>query len=115
MQKDSTALFFHFSDHGEIIGRGHGPWKNGIAQFDIPLITINKNAGIIDSIMPKYIEPETGTINNTNTIFIIAEMMGYHIPQKYVDKAIHDGKYVRHADQSYSAYKDVKEKPEDRW
>jgi len=112
MQQDSTALFVHFSDHGEIIGRGHGPWKNGIAQFDIPLITINKNAERIDSVTAKYKEPEKGFINNTNTIFILAEMMGYSIPQKYVDKAIEDGRYVRHADQSYSAYSDVKENPE---
>jgi len=112
MQQDSTALFFHFSDHGEIIGRGHGPWKNGIAQFDIPLVTINKNAGRIQEIMHKYQEPEKGSINNSSTIFILAEMMGYNIPQKYVDKAIDDGQYVRHADQSYSRYLDVKENPE---
>ncbi|MBB4037427.1 glucan phosphoethanolaminetransferase (alkaline phosphatase superfamily) [Dysgonomonas hofstadii] len=112
MQHDSTALFLHFSDHGEIIGRGHGPWKNGIAQFDIPLITINKNTAKIDSVMEKYKEPEKGFINNSNTVFILAEMMGYHIPQNYIDKAIEDGLYVRHADQSYSAYSDVKENPE---
>ncbi|MDH6309814.1 glucan phosphoethanolaminetransferase (alkaline phosphatase superfamily) [Dysgonomonas sp. PFB1-18] len=112
MHQDSTALFFHFSDHGEIIGKGHGPWKNGIAQFDIPLITINKHAGNIETVMQKYTQPEKGVINNTNTIFILAEMMGYNIPQKLVEKALSDGQYVRHADQSYSFYSDVKEETE---
>jgi glucan phosphoethanolaminetransferase (alkaline phosphatase superfamily) len=112
MQQDSTALFFHFSDHGEIIGKGHGPWKNGIAQFDIPLITISKQADNIDTVMQKYTEPEKSVINNSNTIFILAEMMGYNVSQKLVEKAISDGRYVRHADQSYSFYSDVKEDAE---
>lgn len=112
MQQDSTALFFHFSDHGEIIGKGHGPWKNGIAQFDIPLITISKQADNIDTVMQKYTEPEKNVINNSNTIFILAEMMGYNVSQKLVEKAISDGRYVRHADQSYSFYSDVKEDAE---
>lgn len=112
MRQDSTALFFHFSDHGEIIGKGHGPWKNGIAQFDIPLITISKQADNIDTVMQKYTEPEKNVINNSNTIFILAEMMGYNVSQKLVEKAISDGRYVRHADQSYSFYSDVKEDAE---
>lgn len=112
MQQDSTALFFHFSDHGEIIGKGHGPWKNGIAQFDIPLITISKQADNIDTVMQKYTEQEKNVINNSNTIFILAEMMGYNVSQRLVEKAISDGRYVRHADQSYSFYSDVKEDAE---
>lgn len=112
MQQDSTTVFFHFSDHGEILGKGHGPWKNGIAQFDIPLLTINKHAEKIDSVVNKYIDPQTRLISNASTIYILAEMIGYIIPQKYVDQAIEDGKYVRHADHSYSPYADVKENPE---
>lgn len=112
MQQDSTALFYYFSDHGEIIGRGHGPWKHGVAQFDIPLVTIEKNTRNIDAVLGKYIDSETNLINNSSTIFILAEMMGYSIPQKYVDQAIDDGRYVRHADQSYSLYSGVKENPE---
>ncbi|WP_242034412.1 phosphoethanolamine transferase [Dysgonomonas sp. BGC7] len=114
MQQDSTALLFYFSDHGEIIGRGHGPWKNGIAQFDIPLITINRNTNKIDSVSAKYQEVDTAEklINNSSTIYILAEMMGYFIPEKYTNKAVSDGKYVRHADQSYSLYSDIKEEAE---
>jgi len=112
MQQDSTAVFFHFSDHGEILGKGHGPWKNGVAQFDIPLLTINRNAPAIDNVMDKYLDPQTKLISNSSTIYILAEMMGYTIPQKYVIQSIEDGRYVRHADQSYSPYADVKENPE---
>jgi glucan phosphoethanolaminetransferase (alkaline phosphatase superfamily) len=112
MQEDSTAVFFHFSDHGEILGKGHGPWKNGIAQYDIPLITINKNADRINTVMEKYLEPGTRRINNSSTIYVLAEMMGYIIPQKYIDKSISDGRYVRHADQTYSPYSEIKEEPE---
>jgi len=112
MQQDSTAVFFHFSDHGEILGKGHGPWKNGIAQYDIPLITINKNEARIDTVMQKYLEPGTRLINNSSTIYVLAEMMGYTIPQKFIDKSISDGRYVRHADQTYSPYSEIKEEPE---
>ncbi len=109
MQKDSTAVFLHFSDHGEILGKGHGPWKNGVAQFDIPFLTINRNAPQIDGVMEKYLDPETQLINNSSTIYVLAETMGYIIPQKYVQQSIEDGRYVRHADQSYSPYANVKE------
>ncbi len=112
MQQDSTAVFLHFSDHGEILGKGHGPWKNGVAQFDIPFLTIKRNAPRIDSVMDKYLDPETKLINNSSTIYILAEMMGYIIPRKYVEQSIEDGRYVRHADQSYSPYAGVKEEPE---
>jgi glucan phosphoethanolaminetransferase (alkaline phosphatase superfamily) len=112
MQQDSTAVFLHFSDHGEILGKGHGPWKNGVAQFDIPLLTINRNARQIDNVMAKYLDPETKLINNSSTVYILAEMMGYTIPQKYVELSVEDGRYVRHADQSYSPYADVKEEAE---
>lgn len=112
MQQDSTAVFFHFSDHGEILGKGHGPWKDGKAQFDIPLITINKNEPEIDAVTEKYLEPGTRLINNSSTIYILAEMMGYVIPQTYIDKSISEGRYVRHADQTYSPYSEIKENPE---
>ncbi len=112
MQQDSTAIFLHFSDHGEILGKGHGPWKNGVAQFDIPFLTINRNAPQIDNVMDKYLDPKTRLISNSSTIYILAEVMGYIIPRKYVEQSIEDGRYVRHADQSYSPYADVKENPE---
>jgi glucan phosphoethanolaminetransferase (alkaline phosphatase superfamily) len=112
MQQDSTAVFFYFSDHGEILGKGHGPWKNGRAQFDIPLLTINRHAPQIDTVMEKYLDPKTGLVNNSSTIYVLAEIMGYFIPPKYVDQSIEDGRYVRHADRSHSLYADVKEKPE---
>lgn len=112
MQQDSTAVFYYFSDHGEIIGMGHGPWKNGVAQFDIPLITIDKKTDGVNKIVEKYVDPELHKINNANTTLIIAEILGYNIPPQYTQQAIEDGRYVRHADQSYSLYSDVKEKPE---
>ena len=114
MQQDSTAVFFHFSDHGEILGKGHGPWKNGTAQFEIPLITINKNAEKINSVMRKYLDPDTNLINNSSTTYILAEMMGYTIPEKAIEKSIAEGRYVRHSDQTYSPFSEVKEKPEER-
>lgn len=112
MQQDSTAVFFHFSDHGEILGKGHGPWKNGVAQFDIPFVTINRHTPEIDAVVARYLDPETRFINNSSTIYILAEMIGYFIPQKFVEQSIEDGRYVRHADQSYSPYANVKEKVE---
>lgn len=112
MQQDSTALLYYFSDHGEIVGKGHGPWKHGRAQYEIPIVTINKNLNRIDSIIPQYIDQTNKTINNSSTIYIIAEAMGYQIPKKYIEQSKEDGQYVRHADQSYSLFSAIKEKPE---
>lgn len=113
MQQDPTAVFFHFSDHGEILGKGHGPWKNGKAQFEIPLISINKNADKINSVTEKYLDQDTRLINNSSTIYILAEMMGYTIPKDIIENSIREGRYVRHSDQTYSPFSEVKEKPEE--
>lgn len=112
MEQDSTAMMLYFSDHGEIVGKGHGPWKNGRPQFEIPLLTIERNAPRTAAVVDRYIDKQSGLINNANAIFILAEVMGYQIPKQLVDKAIEDGRFVRHADQSYSPFADVKQETE---
>lgn len=109
MKQDSTAYFYYFSDHGEVLGKGHGLWKNGRAQFEIPLLTIQKGMPDTLNLIDKYIDKATNTINNSSTIYILAEIMGYDIPQRYIEQSIEDGRYIRHSDHTYIPYSEVKE------
>ncbi|NDV79155.1 phosphoethanolamine transferase [Dysgonomonas sp. 511] len=109
MTQDSTALLLFFSDHGEIVGKGHGPWKDGVAQFDIPFVAIENGVQPTGRIIAKYQDKETGLVNNSNIVYILAEAMGYSIPHRYIEKAVSDGRFVRHADQSFSPYSEIKD------
>lgn len=109
MRQNSTAYFYYFSDHGEVIGKGHGLWKHGKEQYEIPLLTIRQGHFGNGNVVDKYVDKATNLINNSSTVYILAEIMGYEIPQRYIDQSVEDGRYVRHADQSYSSFSDIKE------
>lgn len=99
LKKDKHSLIYYFSDHGESIGKGHGFMNEGIEQFEIPLVVIDNNSGItVDSIMNKYIQPKIEVINNTNSIYILSEILGYKISDEVINSALIDGQYIYHVD-----------------
>lgn len=108
-QQDSSFLICYFSDHGEIIGQGHGISHEKKSQFEIPLVTINNSSVPIDSIMQRYVDPQSSLINTSSMIYIMSEIFGYTVPAKYVEQAIEDGRSVRHPDWSVSRYSEMKE------
>lgn len=115
-QRDSSSLVYYVSDHGEIVGKGHGLWLGGAIQYRTPMVTINNGSFHVDSIMHRYMEPETSRISNSSLIYILSECLGYDVPQRYVDKAIEDGKSVLQiVNNSISRYSDLSEDIEDRY
>lgn len=109
VEKDSLSIMYYMADHGEIIGRGHGLWANGARQYRVPLLTIHKGYPM-DSIMQKYIDPETNLLNISNTIYMLGEAMGYDISQENVEHAVEDGKYILQlSDGKIRPYTELKE------
>lgn len=98
IEKDSTAVMCYLSDHGEVIGLGHGFMNTERAQFDIPFVTINNTSLPVDSIVQEYLHRDPVFINTTNLIYLISELMGYSVSKELKSKLVADSKYILHAD-----------------
>lgn len=94
-EKDTSTCILYYSDHGECVGEGHGQTNRSKDQFEIPYIFMLHNSNLpIDSITDKYIYNKSGLINSLSTINILAEIMGYNISDKYINKTIEESKYI---------------------
>lgn len=96
--RDSSSLVYYLPDHGEIIGTGHGFMSESTAQFQVPVIIFNNSIVPVNDIVTKYVDKNTTFINTTNTIYIIAEILGYNIAPSVSKKALEDGLNVLNAD-----------------
>ncbi|WP_255491442.1 sulfatase-like hydrolase/transferase [Dysgonomonas sp. ZJ279] len=108
MQKDSCSVLYYIPDHSEIIGLGHGFPNQGTSQFEVPIIVINNKAAEIETIVDKYIDPETSLINGSSSIYILSEYLGYSVSKENVEKSIIDGRYILHGDGKIYKYDTVK-------
>ncbi|MFV0467632.1 MAG: phosphoethanolamine transferase, partial [Dysgonomonas sp.] len=93
-QKDPSAVIYYFSDHGEIIGKGHA--MGWLQDYLAPVFAISTDTTIVNTkpLIEKYVDRETSLINTSSTIYIMSEILGYKVPQNYVDMSIADGKFV---------------------
>ncbi|PXV63358.1 glucan phosphoethanolaminetransferase (alkaline phosphatase superfamily) [Dysgonomonas alginatilytica] len=99
IKNDKQSIIYYFSDHGESIGKGHGLINEGIEQFEIPLVVINNNTEIaIDSIVNQYMQPQLNVINNVNSVYILAEILGYKVSRNLIDAGLKEGRYIYHVD-----------------
>lgn len=109
------AALFYFSDHGEIIGKGHGFVNNVseedmINQFTVPIICFRNEAAkeiVTKDIFDKYYDHEMQSISTQNIINIISEAIGYNISDNFAKKSIEDGRYIYHVDTKSYHYKDL--------
>lgn len=104
----SKALILYFSDHGEIVSRGHGLFEQDIQQFLVPFIIIPINDSIkkTENIAVKY---KTEDLLNTNsTPFILSELMGYSVDTTNVIQARKDGEYYYSLDRKAMPIDDLK-------
>lgn len=109
METDSSvsSLIFYFSDHGEIINKGHGFLDNNMDQFLVPFLAIPYNLEIgIDEIIDKYMAD--GRLNTTNFSYIFSEAIGYRVSEKAIKKAKNDGLYYYHVDGKTYLFNDIK-------
>lgn len=108
---DAKSIIYYFSDHGECVGIGHGMLDGGKDQYQIPLLLIDNNSEIpIDSIVDKYKDPKSGLFNNTNSIYVMSEILGYKVNKKAIQSAKDNSKYVFHIDGKIHQYEDITKK-----
>ena len=107
---NDPSVMYYFSDHGEIISQAHGFLSGGSAQFKTPIVTINRSAFPVDSIVNRYTDPQTALLNTSNTVYIISEMLGYDIAPEVVKEAVEMNKYIYHVDNNTYLYEDILKK-----
>ena len=107
-RRDSSSIMYYFSDHAEVVGKGHGFVTKGGRQFEVPLVTISTPdfSKPLDSIVNKY-KVKEGFINNVNTIYILSEIMGYTIDESNIKKALNDSEYILHTNYKNYRYSDL--------
>lgn len=115
MNDSVPAALFYYSDHGEIIGKGHGFVNNVtpeemLNQFSVPIISFMNDAAkeiVKDDTFKKYFDPEMQKISSQNMINIISETIGYNINDNFVKQSIENGRYIYHVDTKCYYYKDM--------
>lgn len=107
---DSSSVMIYFSDHGELIGKGHG-MNYGKSQIEIPMVTINKSSVKLNELTSKYTYLHEGkeSLNSISFFYIISEMLGYSVSDEKVKHRIEESKYVYYGDMSVGLATDMKE------
>lgn len=105
---NENTIVFYFSDHGEIVNRGHGiVIDNHAKQYQIPIIFYQqKNIVDIPAIIEKY-RTDNGKYNNLNGHYVITELLGYKIQTKIIKQAKKEGLFIYHSDGSIHKYEDL--------
>jgi len=94
MENDTSSVILYFSDHGEVIGKGHSMgWQQ---DYCVPFLLISNDTTIVNSdyIIDKYVDDKTNLINTSSTIYILSEILGYQVADELIKKSKSDGKYV---------------------
>lgn len=95
--ENANSIILYYSDHGEVVNKGHGFFTNQTVQFRIPFVAISiENQLDIDAITKKY--STTDYFNTLNLNYVLAELMGYSVDEKAIAKARKDGSLVYHVD-----------------
>lgn len=90
-----SVLIYYFSDHGEVINKGHAIPNRYKVQYQIPLVALqNKETINTDSIILKYYNTETGRLSTSSNIYILSEILGYSVDESLIKKARIDGEYL---------------------
>jgi glucan phosphoethanolaminetransferase (alkaline phosphatase superfamily) len=111
---DENVLLYYYSDHGEVVGEngaaGHGIPDRYKIQYHVPLVVMQNHPFICaDSIVNKYYDGQTGRLNISSNIYILGELMGYHVSDSLIEQSKIDGRYIRQGDASYMLYEKIKD------
>ncbi|MDR1811131.1 MAG: phosphoethanolamine transferase [Prevotella sp.] len=113
---DENVLIYYYSDHGEIIGKTdsgynmHGLSYKYKIQYHVPLVVMQNRPFIAaDSIVNKYYDGQTGRLNTLSNIYILGELMGFHVSDSLIEQSKIDGRYVLQGDGSCVLYEKIKD------
>lgn len=101
-------VLMYFSDHGEIVNKGHGLIFASDAQYKVPFILFQHkiNSNEIAEIIEKY-RSKNGKFNLVNFSYVMSEIMGYKVNPDLVEQAKADGEMVFHADTKVYLFDDI--------
>lgn len=94
-KKDYALLFF--SDHGEIVGKGHGISGGGANQYLIPYMV--KTFGVPNDVcgFVEALRGKNGYINALSNKFVLLKLLGYEVDSGYVASEVRNDR-VLHSD-----------------
>lgn len=93
-QNYKPSVVYYFSDHGEVVGKGHGMKHGGLVQFKVPILVFNYSDLPVSSIVDRYQDKERDLLSTSNNVYILAQIMGYNIAEEVAQKARSENNYV---------------------
>ncbi len=108
LKGDKNSIAIYISDHGEIVGTGHGFMKEFEDQYSIPLIFFNFTDIDIDNLVKKYKNSEDENFNTVNLCYILAELMGYQVTPERVKFALENSPFVYLPNGEIKRFEDIK-------
>ncbi len=105
-QQDRPYIMFFTSDHGEIVGRGHGMKYGNGDQYRIPYLM--KSSELDDDIC-KYVEGlrnDNGYISGLSNRFVLLSLLGYNLDEQFVQAEV-DHDRVLHPDGKVYPWPDI--------
>lgn len=108
LKDDKNSIAIYISDHGEIVGRGHGYMQQYKDQYSIPLIFFNFADADIDNLVRKYKNSEDENFNTVNLCYILAELMGYQVAPEKVKFALENSPFVYLPNGEIKKFEDIK-------
>lgn len=108
LKGDHNSIAIYISDHGEIVGAGHGFMQQFEDQYSIPLIFFNFTDIDIDNLVKKYKNSEDENFNTVNLCYILAELMGYQVTPERVKFALENSPFVYLPNGEIKRFEDIK-------
>lgn len=105
---DDNVILFYFSDHGEIVNKGHGLKFSTDKQYRVPFIFYqNEHDPLkIKELIESY-RSSNGYFNLMNTKYIITRFMGFQVSSSLIKQARLEGETVFHPDQEVYKFMDI--------
>lgn len=83
-KKNKPFTLIYTSDHGEIIGKGHG-FEKGKEQYLIPFMFYSKNNEFNCSFIESF-RNKDGWLSGIMNKYILSQMLGYEIDEKFINE-----------------------------
>ncbi|WP_110555519.1 phosphoethanolamine transferase [Komagataeibacter swingsii] len=99
---DYTLVYI--SDHGEIVGQGHGIQYGGYDQYKVPVYILDKDRYYCD--MADGMRNKDKYYTGLMTKYLLLDMLGYDVDHDYIQN-IQDNDRVLHSDGKVYDYKSI--------
>lgn len=96
--KDSvSSVIVYYSDHGEVINKGHGIMKKESDQFKIPFLIIPySQKRYISQKMEHFLD--NGIFNSNSISYFMSFLLGYDIDEQLLRRSQNEALYYYHVD-----------------